>query len=177
MRTMAATSIPFGILATMNGTLWLANGIVRLTKPTYWAPTTLVDYTAVLLFSAAALVLGICIARLGVGGTAVAQFAAKVGAMSALATSLANLIEDGLGIQAFSYVFVLSVLVTLIALLLLGAALARTPGSRVLALPPIVTFGSVFLGPPGFFVLGSCWVAVGILGLARVRPFATLAHT
>ena len=168
---MSLTRVPFTVLASLDGTLWLANGAVRLTKPTYWAPTTLIDYTAVLLFSAASFVLGVCILRLVVGRRGVASVTPKIAGASAIATSLANLLEDGLGLAPFGIVFVIGALMTMIALLLLGIVLAGTPGVRALGVPPLVTVWSVLLGPPGFFVLGLCWVAVGALGLARVSPF------
>jgi len=117
----------FATLAILNGVLWLA-GVAAFGEPTYWSPSSPLDYAAVGLFSAGALTFGFCLWRLGEGERSPASIAARIGAISAIVVSGANIAEDALLIRPFGVLWIAGVFALEIALLVLGVALALTPG-------------------------------------------------
>jgi hypothetical protein len=125
------------------------------------------------LFSVAALTLGLCLLRFDDGRSNAISIAARIGATSAIAVSVANFAEDWLRISPFGLVWVAGVLVFAVALLVLGVALALGPGRRALALPVLLTLAGFFFGstPYGRFLIGIAWIVTGALNIVRARPF------
>jgi peptidoglycan/LPS O-acetylase OafA/YrhL len=166
-------SIPFAVLTILNGALWLALSLVAFGDPTYWSPSSPLDFAAVGLFSAAALTLGLCLWRFDDGRLSATSIAARIGAISAIVVSAANFAEDWLRISPFGVLWVAGVFVGTGAMLVLGIALAWTPRRRALAVPVLVTILGFFLGstPYGRLLIGIAWIVTGALNLARVRPF------
>jgi len=164
----------FAALAILNGVLWLASGVAAFGEPTYWSPSSPLDYAAVGLFSAGALAFGLCLWFLSDGWRGATSIAARIGAISAIVVSGANIAEDALLIRPFGALWIAGVFALEIALLVLGVALALTPGRRALALPVLLTLVAFFLWgtPYGRFVLAFVWLAAGALSAARVRPFS-----
>lgn len=163
----------FAALAFVSGALWLAVALVTSGEPEHWSPSSLLDYSAVALFSSAMLSLGVCVGSFNVGRTTVAPIALRVAALSALVVGIADFAEDWLRISSFGTAFVTGVIVLSVALLVLSVALALTRGRRALALPILATLLGVLLlsSVYGGVLLSAAWLATGALALSGARPF------
>ena len=89
------------------------------------------DPPYVLWFSATLLLLAISLPIFGrmVGGRWITRWAAVAGAAVGL-SSVANIIEDGLGFDGFFFAFILGVMVTEVALLAVTIEIVRTTRGR-----------------------------------------------
>jgi hypothetical protein len=103
----------------------------------------------------------IVLVRLAVRRRSVVVAGATV-AVAALVTALANLAEDGLGMAAFSGLFVGAAIAMLAAFVVLGITLAAKP-PRVLALVPLATMiGIGAMEAGGGLLVLAAWGAVAI---------------
>jgi hypothetical protein len=149
---------------------WLVTGLacavsslIQLAGPRYWDATTTLDYLAVYSYTAAWLSLAASVLLLGrvVGRRDVIVVSAVV-AIAAVATGVANLIEDGLGIKTWGTVYVIGALATWLGLLPL-AFLVWRDGPRGLSVAPALTFiGFAFVSVGGgvIVLVGWAWPAL-----------------
>lgn len=160
----------FGPIAVLTGLLWGLRGWVALSDPRYWAPSTAVDYAAVILFSAALMSLGACVWWLRLGADRLVRAGGAFAAGGLMTAGIANLLEDGAGLRPLGLAYIAGVLIGTFALVPLGAGLLRGPRTRwlgglaLLTVPALIWMSTW----PGTTVLASIWVATGLM--ARRSP-------
>jgi hypothetical protein len=128
-----------------------------LGRPSVEATASMREWPTVLWFSATLLCLAVAIVAFGrmVGGPLTARLAAVAGAGAAW-SSIANVVEDGLRIDAAFFAFILGTLVLVLAGLAMAVVLARTatgwslllaaiPAGTVAGVVGFVTFGGPVL--------------------------------
>jgi hypothetical protein len=112
----------------LTGIVWAVSSLIRgVGHATYWAPVTPLDWGAVLTWSgglvllAASLLLAVGAVALR-GPTATIVYLTAAGAATA---AVANLLEDGVGVQGLGAVYVAGILVAWLGLALLAVLFAR----------------------------------------------------
>ena len=140
-----------------------------VTDPSRDGPIT-TAWPHVLAFSGLLLALAVSLPVYGrmVGGRWALRLSLVAGAGAALG-SVANIVEDGVGIGWGFYVFVLGTAIIDLALLALAVVIARSSrGShRLLALVPAATVAAIisYTGPGGVIMLVT-WLAAAAVALA-----------
>jgi hypothetical protein len=158
-------------LAVATGVLWLALGFVQLAGPTYWSPDSPFDYASVVLMSAAMIALGLCLLEVGDELDGLVLITARVVAISAIVNGVGNFLEDGLGIREFGLLWVITVVLLTLTLPALALQLVTQPRSRALAAAAGLTLvGLLLLSVGGPFVIGICWLAVGLFFREALHP-------
>lgn len=136
-------------------------------RPSFAATASMKEWPNVLWFSATLACLAVALAVFGrmVGGRSVVRLASIAGAGVGL-SSIANIFEDGFGIDAFFFVFILGTLILDVALLGLTIEIARVlrGRARLLAIIPAGTVAGILL----FVVAGGPLMLVTWLGAAAV---------
>lgn len=147
-----------------------------LTNPSFEMTASMGEWPRVLWFSATLLVLAVALVVFGrmAGGRWVVRLATSAGAGVAL-SSVANVLEDGLRIEAAFYVFILGTLILYVALLAMAIVIAMTltGRDRLLAIVPAGTLAGVLLFvPAGGPLMLATWLAAAgaALVLARRHP-------
>jgi hypothetical protein len=119
-----------------------------IARPSFAMTESMKEWPQVLWFSATLLSLAVALPVFGrmVGGRRVVQMSSIAGGGVGL-SSVANIFEDGFGIDAFFFAFVLGTLIMNLALLALAIAMARAlPGrSKLLAAIPAGTLAGMLL--------------------------------
>lgn len=152
--------IPLRPVAAITGGLWIVYAAVRLTGPTYWAPVTILDYVAVVMWSAAMLALALCLWPLADEGAA--RIVARIGSVGAITNSAANLLDDLFRLRLFGSGFVVSALVILIALVVLAVLLFRSGARSYAAVALLTVLGLALVDVGGAAVVGATWSAVAL---------------
>jgi hypothetical protein len=140
--------------------------------PTYWSPSSAVDYASVAFFSAALIAFALCVWDLRVLPTRAVTIGGAATALGLFTAGVANLLEDWFGLQAFGIPFVGGILVGSFGLIPTGVGLALGNGTRWIALGPLLSFpGLIFLSMWwGMGILAATWIAVGALqSFGRLR--------
>ena len=140
-----------------------------LAHPSFEQTAAMSEWPTVLLFSAMLFALAAAMPAFGsmVGGRWVVRLAGLAGAVLGVA-GIANIFEDGLGLEWVFIIFALCSLLFELALLALTAVIARTARGtrRLLALIPLATGAGVFLmviaGGP---ILLVTWLAAAAVAL------------
>jgi hypothetical protein len=147
-------------------------GFWFLARPSTEMTASMREWPQVLWFSATLLTLAFAMPVFGrmLGGPSVIRLAAIAGAGVGL-SSVANIIEDGLRIDAAFFLFVAGTLILDIALLALTVVIARTGGSnRWLAVVPGGTLvGILFLVWVGGPIILGTWL-LAVIGAMRQSP-------
>jgi hypothetical protein len=140
--------------------------------PSHEGSDSMQEWRYVLAFSGVLLVLGVAVPLWAcVVGDARVVRAALVVAGSLLFSSLANVVEDGLGVDAAFFGFILGLLVTNVGLVVVAVMLARR-GSRwrrLLAFVPLGTLLAIILAVEvGGPLMLATWL--GAAGIATFLP-------
>jgi hypothetical protein len=138
-----------------------------IARPSFEMTASMTEWPQVLWFSATLLSLAVALPVFGrmVGGRSPVRLASIAGAGIGL-SSIANIFEDGFGIDAFFFAFILGTLILEVALLALTIVIARTFRGRyrLLAVIPAGTVVGILL----FVVAGGPVMLVTWLGAAAV---------
>ena len=142
--------------------------------PTYWSPTSMLDYAAVALYSGGLITLALCIWRLRVLRTPAVSLGGAAAAFGLGAAGIVNLIEDGLGLKALGVVYVAAILIGTLALIPLGLGLARSKGPRWVGAVALLTLAGLILSSTwyGNLILAGTWVCAGLLHHSGAFPLA-----
>jgi hypothetical protein len=136
-----------------------------VTHPSFEMTASMTEWPQVLWFSATLLSLAVALPVFGrmLGGRSVVRLASIAGAGVGL-SSIANIFEDGFGIDAAFFGFVAGTLTLNVSLIVLAIVIARTLPGRyaLLALVPIGTLIGIVL----FVVVGGPVMLVTWLGAA-----------
>jgi len=138
------------------GLAWAARTVMEFAHPDYFDPVTLLDWSAVGVYSAAWLLSALAVALLArsICTTSVRAIAAVVAA-GAIVAGLANAAEDALGASWGGTPYVVGFMVGWISLIPLAAVVWRSHSWR-LALLPLALFASIalFNSGGGLLILG-----------------------
>jgi hypothetical protein len=169
-RPIRTSSGFFAAIAIGVGLTWAFRAAIELAKPAYWEPVTALDWVAVMTYSVALVLLApamIVLIELSGRSRTMKALSAAVGA-TAVVMAIANFVEDGLGVDAFSRLFVGAALALFAALVVTTLVLA-TSKPRALALVPLATlFGVGALDAGGGFLVFVAWSTVA--AITRIRP-------
>jgi len=140
------------------GAAWALSSAILLAGPAYWDPATVLDWVAVLAYTAAWLLFGPAIvlaSRLVPSRSA--RFVALLLAVAAAVTGVANVVEDGLGVAAAGTLYVTAILVATMLLVPLAYLFARDRSNAlaILALVLFVGIGFTSGGGGGPLVLAA----------------------
>ena len=113
---------PVGVLC---GVEWGALGAIATAKPVYYAPSTTLDYAALVVYSAALLLLAASIWGVGVTGGRAAKWSRVLAFAGLLVAAVANFAEDGLALPVGA-AYVAAILVGSVGLLAFGVTLVRS---------------------------------------------------
>ena len=136
------------------GIFWAVASLVLLGGAVYYEPVTLLDWTAVIAYTAALVWLGLaifCIGRLV--PSALVRTTALIAAMAPIVTGLANLVEDGFDVAAASSVYVAGSLLTVVGLVALAVVLVQARALRLAVLCLLVIVGLFFVVDGGGVVI------------------------
>jgi hypothetical protein len=143
------------------GGAWAARSLA-FANPDYWDPVTVLDWSAVWLFTGALLLFALSLLLLGrLASSRQVMTVATVGAIGALVAGLANAIEDGFGVKALGTLYVVGFLTAGISLLPLAATLRQARCSRLARLAVLL-----FVGVLLFTVGGGLIILAGLGALA-----------
>jgi hypothetical protein len=159
------------IAFSIAGTLGVARGLIGYFNPTYWAPTTLLDWTAVTTYTCFLTAAAVSLILLAREQRALSRWPITAAAAGAAAAGAANAIEDGFGMSTFGYPFAAGVGVMAAGLLLGGAALALSRSGPChlgpLLLANVAALALAF-DDLGLILFGSSWFL--IIGLLVLDP-------
>jgi hypothetical protein len=121
-------------LAATAGALWILRAGVGLADPLFYDPSTLIDYSAVLLTTLASVATGLAIlaARPRLGR--VGRILAFIPATALITRGVANLFEDAFGVKALGALFGIGGAFMMLGLLLTTGAALVEPEDRKLGL-------------------------------------------
>jgi hypothetical protein len=118
----------------LTGVAWAVSSLIQLAKPAYWEPVTPLDWVAVISYSVAWLTLAPSIVLVGrLVRSARVAVCSLVVAGGAVATGVANAVEDGLGVPGWGAIYVTAVLIATIAMVALAIAFASVGAGRLAA--------------------------------------------
>ena len=172
-----------GVVAVVDGLLWILHAGVGRSDPVYWQPTSGADYLAVALFSAALLgllppLLTLHLQQRGHSGR-VGAWAFAAAFLGAAAAGIGNLLEDWFGIRLIGLVLYLpGSLLLSVGLVRLGVApikakvVPRWCGWALI----VGLLGFLVVSVGGGFVLGLVWGALGVFFLTLTRSNGRLSH-
>ena len=152
-----------------------------VTRPSAEMTASMTEWPNVLWFSATILTLAVALPVFGriVGGRWVVRLASIAGAGSGL-SSVANILEDGLRVEAAFYAFILGSYIQVAALAGLTVALAMTTTGRgrLAALIPAGTLAGLLLFPvAGGPIMLVTWLVAAGAALALARPSRSARQT
>ena len=136
------------------GIFWAVASLLLVGGAAYYEPVTLLDWAAVLTYTAALVWLGLSIACIGrLVPSRPVRITALIAAVPPIVTGVANLVEDGFDVAAASSVYVAGSLLTVVGLVALAAALLWARATRLAALCLLVTLGLLFVVDGGGVVI------------------------
>lgn len=127
-------------LALAAGALWIARAGVGVADPLYYDPSTVLDYSAVVLTTLATVVTGLAIlaARPRLGR--VGRILAFIPAFGFIVMGVANLFEDAFGVAALGALWGVGGLSMMVGLVLTTVASLAEPDDRKLGFGLLVFF-------------------------------------
>ena len=166
---MAVLVTPF--LLGITGAVWIVRGVIGLASPTYYAPVSTLDFTAVWTFSGALLLTAASFAallRTWPEGDPAAGVAALAGMAAAAAASTGNALEDAFGLDAGWMLYVAGAIGTALAFLVLGGlALRAERHGRLVGGALIAAAIGLFAADAGGLVMTG--IAFFVLAWERLR--------
>jgi hypothetical protein len=156
------------------GTLGVVRGLIGYSNPTYWAPTTVLDWTSVITYTCFLTAAAVSLVLLAVEQRPLSRWPITAAAAGAATAGAANAIEDGFGLHPFGYPFAVGVAVMAAGLLLGGVALTVSrSGPRHVGLLLVANVAALALAfdDLGLILFGSTWFVVA--GLLALDPAGT----
>ena len=155
------------------GVLWVVRSLQSFTEPNFTDPESASDWFAVVTFSLALAVLPASMAllvALSQRGNRTSRVLLVIAALGAVTAAIANVIEDGLGVDEAGSVYYVSIVLMMLTMLALAGVLVATsprwPGVVVLA----TVIGLVLLESGGGVLILLVWGAAAIAVRPRTRP-------
>jgi hypothetical protein len=162
------------IIYSAAGILGVVRGLIGYSNPTYWAPTTQLDWASVITFSCFLVATAISLTLLVARQRAFSRWPINAAAAGAAVAAAANAFEDGFGLSLFGYPFAVGIAVMVVGLLLGGAALTvcrRGPRALGLLLLASVAALALAFDNLGLVLFGSTWLVIaGQLVLDAAGP-------
>lgn len=155
----------------LTGTAWGARSLVALSDPAYTDPVSLLDWFAVVSFSAAFLLTaaGLLILRESVRAGLNVTVAIVVVAVACVIAGAMNIVEDGLGVPSLGPLYVVSALVVWLGVFVIAGMIAISP-DRSLAFVPLLTgVGFTLLEIGGGVLITAGWWSFAIILVRRTR--------
>lgn len=151
----------WAIIPAVVGTAFGVRALIWLGSPTYWEPATLLDWLAVATWSLAllSLVPGTWLLVAIVGPVRSVVVTGSLVVTMALTAAFANLVEDGLGIELFGGLYVLSILGLAFSLAIFSVALALARQLWLSLIPLLTVTGLLATEIGGLFVVAATWLA------------------
>jgi hypothetical protein len=145
------------------GALGVTRGAIGLAHPTYWQPTTTLDWAAVLTFSGFLAAVAAAMLLLTCDQQGASRWIIGVGAAGAGLAGAANALEDGVGVSELGYAFAAGTALMATGLLLGGLLLSVFARSRrwvgLLFLADVAAL-AVDFDSTGLVVFGSTWLVL-----------------
>jgi hypothetical protein len=142
---MSATTAATRLAWLMAGIAWALRSLLELARPNYYDPVSLLDWAAVMSYSAAWLLSALAVLMLCRDvGTRPVRAIGLVFAAAAVVAGLANLAEDALGQSWGGMPYIVGFLVAWLSLVPLAIGIWLS-GARRIALLPVALFGSIAL--------------------------------
>ena len=133
---------------------WAVASLAFMAGATYWEPVAPLDWTAVIAYTVALVLLGLALVFVGLlVPSRKVRITAVIAAIPPIVTGLANLVEDGFDVDALGSVYVTGSLLTVAGLVVLAAALLVARAPRLAALCLLVIVGLFFVVAGGGLVL------------------------
>jgi hypothetical protein len=151
------------------GVLGVARGAIGYLGPRYWEPSSALDWTAVVLFSAFLLAAATSLFVLAHTMRRAHASCLRAAAFGAGLAGVGSAVEDGIGVNSFGYAFAAGTALMAASLLLAGLLLALLqPGSRPLGLllVAVVPVLALAFDNTGLIAFG---LALAVIGVARSR--------
>ena len=150
----------------ITGLAWAARSLLEFAQPEYYAPQTILDWTAVWLYTAALLLFAPSILLLaGLASSRTATAVAVVSAFGAVVAGIANALEDGFGLQIGGTPYVVGFLLAWGSLVPLGVTLWRGRRLPLAALAIAMFFGILFA-----FGRGGGLIVLAAYGSLAIAP-------
>ncbi len=166
------------LLWLLTGVAWAATSLIQFAGPEYWDPVTVLDWTAVWLYTAAWLLFAPSVVLIGrfSASPRVAAFAGLC-AVGAVIAGTANALEDGFGLEGLGTWYVVGFLMGGLALVPLGLALWKAASTRLAGLSFALFLGiMLFTDGGGLMVLAGLAALAGAPGwFARAEPPSSTA--
>jgi hypothetical protein len=147
------------------GALGVFRGAIGYRHPSYWAPTTTLDWTAVATFTAFLLAAACALLVLAHEHRGVARLAFALAAFGAALAGVGNALEDGAGVSECGSAFAAGILVMVAGLLVAGILGAR-PSGRPRWLGPLLFANIALLGVSfdtlGLAFFGATWIVLAV---------------
>lgn len=143
------------------GALAVVRGGIGYAHPAYWEPTTSLDWAAVITFSALLAALAAAMLVVANDQRGIMRWPFVLGAVGAALASVANALEDGIGLSRFGYPFAAGTALMVVSLLAGGVVLLIfRAGSRRLGLLFLVDVAALAIAfdDTGLVILGSTWL-------------------
>lgn len=152
----------WAIIPAVVGLAFGARALLWLGGPAYWDPASLLDWLAVVGWSLAllALVPGTWLLVAMVGPLRPVVLSGSLVVTMALTAAVANLLEDGLGIELFGGLYVLSILGLALSLTIFSVALALGRQLWLSLIPLLTVTGLLATEIGGLFVVAATWLAL-----------------
>jgi hypothetical protein len=149
-----------GVFASA-GALGVLRGAIGYRHPAYWAPTTILDWTAVLTFTAFLLAVACALLVLVAEHRGATRLCFALAAFGSALAGVANALEDGAGVPVGGYAFAAGILFMAAGLLVAGILGAR-PSSRPRWFGPLllanVAVLAVWFDTAGLAFFGTTWI-------------------
>jgi hypothetical protein len=171
----ASRSLLFALAGILFFVFWV------VARPSYEMTASMTEWPNVLWFSATLLSLAVALPVFGrmLGGRPVVRLASIAGAAVGL-SSVANVFEDGLRIEAFFFAFILGTLILDVALLALTIVIARTVPDRyrlLASIPAGTVAGILFFVAAGGPIMLITWLAAAAAAVMISRQRTQMPAT
>jgi hypothetical protein len=145
----------------LTGIAWAAASLLAMAGAQYWEATSLTDFLAVWLYTAAWLLAAptMLLMTRGSPGRAT-NILAKIFAVAAIVVGTANALEDAVGLTELSTVYIVSFVVALLTLVPLTATLWRAGSGRLAGVTAALFVGSAFVTTGGGMLVFAALVAL-----------------
>jgi hypothetical protein len=155
------------------GALGVLRGAIGYRHPSYWAPTTALDWTAVVTFTAFLLAAACTLLILAHEHRGATRLSFALAAFGSVFAGVGNALEDGAGVSESGYAFAAGILV-MVAGLLAAGILGTRPSGRPRWLGPLlladIALLAVSFDTLGLAFFGATWIFLAVPPVNVHRP-------